>query len=65
MREGADFPKVCERMRTRLVVSEPEADHDCWAYGNRYFPIKKKKKKEKCLSKKQCIAYLTKHVLAS
>ncbi len=40
VREGADLPRVCERMRTRLVVSEPVADHVCWveAYGSRYFP---------------------------
>jgi len=45
VREGADFPRVWERMRTKLVVSEPVADHACWveAYGSRYFPGKKNK----------------------
>ncbi len=38
-------------MRTRLVVSDPVADHVCWveAYGSRYFPGGDKR----CQSKKQ------------
>lgn len=40
VRDGADLPKLWERMRTRLELSVPEAGHPCWAdmYGNRYFP---------------------------